>query len=121
MLITSFSSTSHNVVFWLINVVNHDQRIFNVGTTSYACWETSFQDYAYVLLKGITCFVILHFRSRHPLSCLLRYGAPSVCRCQPNPRPCRVMAKVPITAMCVQNWLFLCLGSDHCSPICSKI
>lgn len=59
----------------------------------------------------------------HATLCRVSWGTEllrSICRCQPNPRPCRVMAKVPITAMCVQNWLFLCLSSDHCSPICSK-
>ena len=35
---TSIFQRPTDVDFWLFNVVNQIQRIFNVGTTSYACW-----------------------------------------------------------------------------------
>ena len=37
-VLTSIFQRPTDVDFWLFNVVNQIQRIFNVGTTSYACW-----------------------------------------------------------------------------------
>lgn len=70
-----FFSTSYNVVFWLFNVVNHNQRIFNVGTTSYACWDgthfiiwhVNFPKYTKNPYKCIKCSNYLLTQSLFPM------------------------------------------------------